>query len=94
MTKFNKPCVLKNGSVLQAKWNETWFAIKGRGMKKADIKEFKIYLRDCCVEFLRTDKEVENATDPSTKTCSVEEGKGKIEKVESTGESEKGEEPT
>ena len=90
MTKFNKPCIVKSGTVLQTKDNETWFAIKARGINKKDSKEFKTYLRECCVEFLRPDKGVNNAPNTSPETSSVEKGKGEIEKTESPRESETG----
>jgi len=75
MPKFFRARVIKTGTSLTNKLNETWFAVKGRGLEKKEIKEFRDYLNECATEFLTEDKEaVDNATDPCAKVGDSQEG--------------------
>ena len=75
MPKFFRARVIKTGTSLTNKLNETWFAVKGRGLEKKEIKEFRDYLNECATEFLTEDKEaVDNAADESPTPSNPEEG--------------------
>ena len=75
MPKFFRARVIKTGTSLTNKLNETWFAVKGRGLEKKEIKEFRDYLNECATEFLTEDKEaVDNATNQSPTPCDSQEG--------------------
>ena len=78
MPKFFRAKVVKTGTSLTNKLNETWFAVKGRGLKKTEIKEFRTYLNECANEFLTPDKEEDDATDSCAKTGNSEEGPREI----------------
>ena len=94
MIKFNKSRRVKTGSVLTSKDSEVWFAIKARGMKNYDIKQFREYLNACAVEFLRPNKVVEDATNEGPETRSVKNGTSEIEKIAGAGKSKTGEKPS
>ena len=72
MPKFFKAKVIKTGTSLTSKLNETWFAVKGRGLDKKDVKEFRDYLNECATEFLVPDKE--DAPNQSATPSNPEEG--------------------
>ena len=71
MPKFFRARVIKTGTSLTNKLNETWFAVKGRGLEKKEIKEFRDYLNECATEFLTEDKD---AADESPTPINPEEG--------------------
>ena len=70
--KFNKAKVVKSGTSLTSKTNETWFAVKARGLDKKEVREFREYLNECATEFLVPDKE-EHAPNPSSAPVNSEE---------------------
>ena len=80
MPKFFKAKVIKTGTTLTSKPNATWFAVKGRGLGKQEIREFREYLNECAAEFLTEDKE-EDAPDTSTAPVDIKEGKRKTSEV-------------
>ena len=70
--KFYKAKILKSGTVLNSKLDETWFAVKGRGLTKPSAREFRDYLNACTDEFLKPVKD--NAADESATTGGTEKG--------------------
>ena len=79
MPKFFKAKVVKTGTILTNKPNATWFAVKGRGLGKLEIREFREYLNECAAEFLTEAKE--DAPDTSSAPVDLKEGKGKTSEV-------------
>ena len=71
--KFNKAKVVKSGTSLTSKTNETWFAVKARGLDKKEVREFREYLNECATEFLVPDKEEDDATVKSSAPVNSEE---------------------
>ena len=67
MQRFYKARVIKNGTALNSKLNETWFALKSKNLGKLEVKEFRAYLNECAECFLNPVK-VEDATNPSAET--------------------------
>lgn len=83
MPKFFKAKILKSGTTLTNKPIATWFAIKGRGLAKQEIREFREYLNECAAEFLTEAKEEEDAPDTSSAPVDLKEGKRKTSEVAS-----------
>ena len=79
MPKFFKAKILKSGTTLTNKPIATWFAIKGRGLAKQEIRDFREYLNECASEFLTEAKE--DAPDTSSAPVDIKEGKGKASEV-------------
>ena len=72
MQRFYKARVVKDGTALNSKLNETWFALKGKNLGKVDVKEFRTYLNECATHFLAPGKE-EDAPNESTKVSNTSE---------------------
>jgi len=83
MPKFFKAKILKSGTTLTNKPIATWFAIKGRGLAKQEIRDFREYLNECAAEFLTEAKEEEDAPDTSSAPVDLKEGKRKASEVAS-----------
>ena len=81
MPKFFKAKVVKTGTSLTNKLNETWFAVKGRGLDKKEIKEFRTYLNECATEFLTPDKE--DAADESATVSNPKKREREVEEAKS-----------
>ena len=70
--KFYKAKIIKSGTVLNSKLDETWFAVKGRGLTKPSAREFRDYLNACTEEFMKPVKE--DAANESATTGGTEKG--------------------
>jgi hypothetical protein len=84
--KIFKARVMKPDSILKSTVHETWFAVKGKGLQKSTIKEFRNYLNDCVTEFMSEETVVvqNDAADKSPTPPNTGKGEGKI------GQDEKG----
>ena len=77
--KIYKARVMKPDTILKCTVHETWFAVKGKGLQKSTIKEFRNYLNECVTEFMSEETVVvkKDAADKSSTPSDTSKGQGK-----------------